>query len=87
MDSADLDKLNDKDKAELRQFITNEQQRTRLQAQTHTLTDTCWKKCVTGPIKSGSLDKTEQVCMASCVERFMDLNLLTTQLLTNKMRK
>jgi import inner membrane translocase subunit TIM8 len=32
LEAADLSNLNDKDKAELRQFITNEQQRTRIQA-------------------------------------------------------
>jgi hypothetical protein len=32
LDANDLDKLNDKDKAELRQFITNEQQRSRIQS-------------------------------------------------------
>lgn len=32
LEQSDLDRLNDKDKAELRQFITNEQQRTRIQA-------------------------------------------------------
>lgn len=35
LEQSDLDKLNDKDKAELRQFITNEQQRTRIQARKH----------------------------------------------------
>lgn len=32
IDQADLEKLNDKDKAELRQFFTNEEQRTRIQS-------------------------------------------------------
>ena len=32
LQQADLDKLNDKDKAELRTFINNEQQRTRIQS-------------------------------------------------------
>jgi mitochondrial import inner membrane translocase subunit TIM8 len=32
IDQADLDRLTDKDKQELRQFIQNEQQRTRIQA-------------------------------------------------------
>jgi import inner membrane translocase subunit TIM8 len=32
IEQADLDRLNDKDKAELRQFINNEQARTKLQA-------------------------------------------------------
>lgn len=30
--NADLDKLNDQDKAELRQFLANEQQRSQIQA-------------------------------------------------------
>ncbi|KAJ9150798.1 hypothetical protein NKR23_g3569 [Pleurostoma richardsiae] len=77
LEQADLDKLNDKDKAELRQFISNEQQRTRVQSQTHALTDMCWKKCVTGPVKNGKLEKGEETCLASCVDRFLDVNLLT----------
>ncbi|KAK1769312.1 mitochondrial import inner membrane translocase subunit tim8 [Phialemonium atrogriseum] len=77
LEQADLDRLNDKDKAELRQFITNEQQRTRIQGQTHALTDICWKKCVTGSVKNGQLDKGEQGCLANCVDRFLDVNLLT----------
>jgi import inner membrane translocase subunit TIM8 len=32
IDQADLEKLNDKDKAELRQFFSNEEQRARIQA-------------------------------------------------------
>ncbi|EDO65121.1 hypothetical protein GE21DRAFT_4208 [Neurospora crassa] len=72
---ADLDLLNEKDKNELRGFISNETQRQRVQGQTHALTDSCWKKCVTSPIKTNQLDKTEAVCMADCVERFLDVNL------------
>ncbi len=34
IDQSDLEKLNDKDKAELRQFFSNEEQRTRIQART-----------------------------------------------------
>ncbi|EOO02839.1 putative mitochondrial import inner membrane translocase subunit tim8 protein [Phaeoacremonium minimum UCRPA7] len=77
LEQADLDKLNDKDKSELRQFISNEQQRTRIQSQTHALTDVCWKKCVSGTIRNGKLDKSEEGCLASCVDRFLDVNLLT----------
>lgn len=43
--------------------------------ETHALTDSCWKKCVTSPIKTNQLDKTEAVCLADCVERFLDVNL------------
>ncbi len=32
IEQSDLDRLNDKDKAELRQFIDNEQRRTKIQA-------------------------------------------------------
>jgi len=76
---ADIDSLNDKDKNELRQFVTNEGQRTRIQAQTHNMTDLCWKKCVTGGIKGGALDKNEQGCLANCVDRFLDVNLLVAK--------
>jgi import inner membrane translocase subunit TIM8 len=40
----------------------------------HSLTDICWKKCVTGTIRSGKLDKNEESCTANCVDRFMDAN-------------
>ncbi|KAK3375019.1 Tim10/DDP family zinc finger-domain-containing protein [Podospora didyma] len=83
VDQHDIERLNDKDKAELRSFITNEQQRTRIQSQTHNLTDMCWKKCVTGPIKSGTLDKGDSTCLANCVERFLDVNIATMKHLSN----
>lgn len=35
IDNADLEKLNDKDRLELRQFLANEQQRSQIQARTH----------------------------------------------------
>lgn len=122
LDAADLNQLSDKDKADLRQFISNEQQRTRIQsresflpsstplfmllcstsldlplspsihpsramdmltdgslrgAETHVLTDICWKKCVAGAVRSGSLERSEETCLANCVDRFLDVNLLT----------
>jgi import inner membrane translocase subunit TIM8 len=36
IDNADLEKLNDKDRTELRQFLANEQQRSQIQARTST---------------------------------------------------
>jgi hypothetical protein len=42
----------------------------------HTLTDVCWRKCVTGTIRSGKLDKTEDACAQNCVDRFLDANFL-----------
>jgi import inner membrane translocase subunit TIM8 len=41
------------------------------------LTTICWKKCVTSSVRSGALEKGEQTCLANCVDRFMDANLLT----------
>lgn len=37
IDNADLEKLNDKDRNDLRQFLANEQQRSQIQARTFTL--------------------------------------------------
>ncbi|KAI1818782.1 Tim10/DDP family zinc finger protein [Poronia punctata] len=81
----DLDRLNDKDKAELRQFLQAENQKARMQATVHSLTDTCFTKCVTGTIKSGSLDRSEESCMQNCAARFFDISNLTMQHL-QKMR-
>ncbi|KAI0145835.1 Tim10/DDP family zinc finger-domain-containing protein [Hypoxylon sp. NC0597] len=73
----DLNRLNDKDKGELRQFLANENQKARLQATVHTLTDICFKKCITGTIRGGKLDKSEEGCMANCADRFVDVSQLT----------
>jgi len=71
----DLTKLSDRDKQELQQFIVNESQKARIQQSIHSLTDVCWKKCVTGPIRSGKLDKGEESCTQNCVNRFLDANM------------
>ncbi|TAQ85640.1 hypothetical protein B7494_g6035 [Chlorociboria aeruginascens] len=72
--SIDLSKLTDKDKQELQQFIINENQKARIQQSVHNLTDVCWKKCVTGSIRSGKLEKGEDICAQNCVDRFLDAN-------------
>lgn len=41
IDNADLEKLNDKDRSELRQFLANEQQRSQIQARTSS-----YKRCI-----------------------------------------
>ncbi|PSR90393.1 Tim10/DDP family zinc finger-domain-containing protein [Coniella lustricola] len=78
-DQADLDRLSPQDKQELRQFINNEQQKAQIQQRSHELTEMCFKKCVTGAIKSNAVDKGEQSCLASCVDRFMDASLLSVK--------
>ncbi|PBP23880.1 hypothetical protein BUE80_DR005265 [Diplocarpon rosae] len=70
----DLSKLTPKDKQELQQFIVNESQKARIQQTVHTLTDICWKKCVTGTIKNGALEKNEDSCARNCVDRYLDAN-------------
>lgn len=45
-------------------------------AAVHNLTDICWKKCITGSIRSGKLDRGEETCTQSCVDRFLDSNFL-----------
>lgn len=53
---------------------------------THALTEVCWKKCMTGTIRGGKLDKSEETCLANCVERVLDINFLTVKHL-EKMRQ
>ncbi|KAI0455490.1 Tim10/DDP family zinc finger protein [Xylaria acuta] len=83
LDTNDLDRLNEKDKTELRQFLQNESQKARVQSAIHSLADVCFKKCVTGTIKNGKLDKTEESCMANCADRFLDVSSLTMKHLQN----
>ncbi|KAI0022001.1 Tim10/DDP family zinc finger protein [Xylariomycetidae sp. FL0641] len=82
-----LEQLNDKDKLELRQILMNEQQKARVQSHVHSLTEICFKKCVTSTIKSGNLDKNEDSCMTNCTQRFLDISSLSVQHLTNMRMK
>lgn len=49
----------------------------------HSLTDICWRKCVTGTIRSGKLDKNEETCAQNCVDRFLDANFTVIKHLEN----
>lgn len=53
---------------------------------THALTEVCWKKCITGTIRGGKLEKSEETCLSNCVERVLDINFLTVKHL-EKMRQ
>ncbi|KAI1167423.1 Tim10/DDP family zinc finger protein [Nemania serpens] len=79
VNTADLEKLSEKDKSELQQFLQNESTKARLASSVHTLTNVCFRKCVTGAIRSGRLEKTEESCLTNCTERFFDLSELTVQ--------
>ncbi|KAF1851006.1 uncharacterized protein K460DRAFT_328505 [Cucurbitaria berberidis CBS 394.84] len=75
--NTDLSKLSDRDKQELQQFAMNEGQKARIQSSIHSLTDTCFRKCIpAGTVKTGKLDKYEEPCMRQCVDRFLDANLV-----------
>ncbi|KAK4218148.1 Tim10/DDP family zinc finger-domain-containing protein [Rhypophila decipiens] len=74
---ADIERLSDKDKADLRQVLAKEEQRNFVQQQSHTFTEICWKKCITSNIKSNVLDSSEGNCLANCVERFFDVTITT----------
>jgi import inner membrane translocase subunit TIM8 len=52
-------------------------------AETHALTEVCWKKCVTGTIRNSKLESGEEKCLANCVDRFLDVNFLTMKHLSN----
>ncbi|KAM3071920.1 Mitochondrial import inner membrane translocase subunit tim8 [Clarireedia jacksonii] len=71
----DLSKLSDRDKQELQQFIVNETQKARIQQSVHSLTDICWKKCITSNIRSSKLEKNEETCTMNCVDRFLDSSM------------
>ncbi|KAI8924984.1 Tim10/DDP family zinc finger protein, partial [Entophlyctis helioformis] len=69
--------LTDSQQKELQSFLASEQQRAAFQAQVHEFTETCWDKCIT-KIRP-SLDKSEEVCISNCVERFVDTTVVLLQ--------
>ncbi|KAI9704680.1 MAG: Mitochondrial import inner membrane translocase subunit tim8 [Bogoriella megaspora] len=70
----DFSKLSETDKREMEQFIMNETQKARIQSSIHSLTDLCFKKCITSRISAGALDRSEEACTQNCVDRYMDAN-------------
>lgn len=63
---------------ELTQFLQVEQQRAQLQAQVHEFTGRCWDKCMTGKL-GNKLDRSEESCLANCVDRFFDVRMVLLQ--------
>ncbi|KAK3717793.1 Mitochondrial import inner membrane translocase subunit tim8 [Vermiconidia calcicola] len=70
-----LQNLSAKDKQELNQFVMQEGQKAQIQQTVHSLTDMCFKKCITSRISSGKLDRSEEPCVQNCVDRYMDANM------------
>ncbi|KAI0036677.1 Tim10/DDP family zinc finger protein, partial [Vararia minispora EC-137] len=59
---------------EMEQFLLREQTKARMQASIHQHTSMCWDKCITGA-PSARLSRSEENCLANCVERFLDTSL------------
>ncbi|KAK4622199.1 Mitochondrial import inner membrane translocase subunit TIM8 [Fulvia fulva] len=70
-----LQNLSAQDKQQLNQFVINESQKAQIQQTIHSLTDVCFRKCITSKISAGTLDRSEEPCMRNCVDRFMDANM------------
>ncbi|VDB99852.1 unnamed protein product [Peniophora sp. CBMAI 1063] len=71
MDNLQLDEAS---KKEIAQFIEREQAGARLQASIHQYTSMCWDKCITGT-PGTRFSRSEESCIANCVERFLDTSL------------
>ncbi|KAM0719400.1 hypothetical protein Q7P37_005305 [Cladosporium fusiforme] len=41
----------------------------------HELNSVCFKKCITGRMSQGALERNEDTCMKNCVDRYMDANM------------
>ncbi|KAL1582796.1 hypothetical protein WHR41_08325 [Cladosporium halotolerans] len=80
-----LQNLSAKDKQELNQFVVGETQKAQIQSTIHELNSVCFKKCITGRMSSGSLERNEDSCMKNCVDRYMDASMLVVKNL-EKMR-
>lgn len=39
----------------------------------------CFRKCVTSAIKTNKLERNEESCLANCVDRFMDVSVLSVK--------
>ncbi|CAO3630351.1 unnamed protein product [Cunninghamella blakesleeana] len=65
--------FSENDQRELAQFLEAENAKARIQQTVHTLTDSCWDKCISKV--SGKLDCSDEACLSNCVERFLDTSL------------
>ncbi|KAI7892311.1 Tim10/DDP family zinc finger-domain-containing protein [Mucor mucedo] len=65
--------FSENDQRELAQFLEAEQAKARVQEVVHNMTDTCWDKCISKV--NNKLDRSEEACLANCVDRFLDTSL------------
>jgi import inner membrane translocase subunit TIM10 len=45
----------------------------------HSLTESCTKKCVPADYREGDLNKGESVCLDRCVSKFFDVNIKVSE--------
>ncbi|KAL5533686.1 hypothetical protein ACEPAG_146 [Sanghuangporus baumii] len=69
-----MDKFDEATQKEIATFIEKEQAGARVQAAVHNFTSTCWDKCITGT-PSTRFSRSEETCLANCVERFLDTSI------------
>ncbi|KAI9476004.1 MAG: Tim10/DDP family zinc finger-domain-containing protein [Benjaminiella poitrasii] len=65
--------FSENDQRELAQFLQAEQAKARVQETVHSMTDNCWDKCISKI--NNKLDRSEESCLANCVDRFLDTSL------------
>lgn len=66
---------------ELQRMVMVETQRAQFTNNVHTLTDTCWDKCVEKVYNRA--DPKTQKCVANCVDRFVDTSFFIANKLSN----
>lgn len=77
------DKFDEATQKELAAFVEREQAQARLNATTQNLTSMCWDKCITGT-PSTRFSRSEEGCLAYCVERFLDTSLFMVNKIEGK---
>jgi len=68
------DKFDEATQKELSRFLEAEQAQAKMHSMIHTLTATCWDKCVSGT-PSTKFSRTEESCLSNCVSRFLDTSM------------
>ncbi|KAI9268012.1 Tim10/DDP family zinc finger-domain-containing protein [Phascolomyces articulosus] len=71
--SEGMPNFSEADQRELAQFLEGENAKARVQQTVHSLTDSCWDKCISKV--NNKLDRSEEACLANCVERFLDTSV------------
>jgi len=72
------DKFDEATQKELQTFLEKEQAQMKLHQKVFELTSTCWDKCITGT-PSTRFSRSEEGCLANCVERFIDTSKFFVQ--------